>query len=146
MFDKNKSGDNKDNKEDPGPKKLDMGKFSAFNNSGSNVGDKKGESGPVMSDAIKKRRDEMLEQGKLRSNTQVGFDPVLEQRKKMKAENGDDDDDNNLSDEDDLHISEEGSENEDNDLNDSKSSKSIEDDDEGEKKEEKKVEKKRRSN
>jgi hypothetical protein len=108
MFDK-KSGPAKENKEDPGPMKLDMNKFSAFNIDNSN--DKHRSSMDIRpsgaSSTIKERMEALLNSNKTNNKNSVStIDPVLEQRRKLKDQ---DEHNNDSFDEDDFsyddHIS-----------------------------------------
>ena len=113
MFDK-KPAENNDNKEDTGPKKLDMSKFSAFNKDNNNADNQNDISkrNTVVSDSIKQRMDALLNANKNNKTSSGSIDPVLEQRKKLREqdeENFDDSIGDDYSDDDgfDDHISEE---------------------------------------
>jgi hypothetical protein len=114
MFEK--KPESKDNNEDPGPKKLEMDKLSAFNKEKENTANSQqtaNQTAGSVSDTIKKRMEMLLNANKNRSNTITNVDPVLEHRKKMREMQGEDGDEEDEDDDDmdeigdDDHISEE---------------------------------------
>jgi len=119
MFDK-KPAESQVKPEESGPKKLDMGKFSAFNKDQKNTGDNQNEAlkRNTISDSIKQRMDALMNANKSKAPSTTYIDPVLEERKKLRENDGGDDDcisddydyDDNDNDNDD-HISEENDNN-----------------------------------
>ena len=94
----------KENKEDTGPKKLDMSRFSAFSKTNEstasndvNSGDNKGS----VSEGIQKRMQALLNNNKPGAANNKGLDPVLEQRKKMREDQEESNDSKDFDDDDD---------------------------------------------
>ena len=103
-FEKPKA-EEKNTKEDPGPKKLDMSKFNAFAGGSSGTGETGGTiQKPVVANSIQQKIEEMMN-SKKRANTQILIDPVLEQRKKLREECGNDNEEEDGSDDADLDVS-----------------------------------------
>lgn len=131
MFDK-KPEQGKENNEDPGPKKLDANKFSAFNGGNNAVSGKQSQGMPKagVADSIQKRMEALLNSNKNNRNTVAGLDPVLEQRRKQLEEEYGDEEEDDLGDDhfdDDLSdLSEKKSDKDDDSFSDSESEKKEE--------------------
>ena len=106
MFDK--KPENKEAREDTGPKKLDMSKY-AFGQSNTDSQDNNGpKKSSEMADSIKKRMEALLNNNKSGGKSGSYVDPVLEQRRKQKELEAEDEEDEDYEEEseENLHISE----------------------------------------
>jgi hypothetical protein len=126
------------NKEDTGPRKLDMSKY-AFGKSNDNQDNNGSKRSSDMADGIKKKMDMLMSNNKEGGKSGSYVDPVLEQRRKQKELEAEDEDDEDYDDEseENLHISEDDDEKEESDKEEKDDDKEEKDEDKEEKDEDK---------